>query len=1107
MKIIKIFILIFFLLNNCRYILAQTFEKDWQWLKFTETTAGDASSVYENALFDLVANNLRDTLMVPYYDSISTRLTAIIPQIEKNYGIESIQYWNLIDDCSTILTLSSQGNVNIKKHRQLVNFLKSLEKNYHQSGKNEYIFVAGLSDVYSYIGDYNKAFYWWQKRYDLAKKSNNVDESVGAYYALADLYAKRQDHTGFAIFVNDLIGDATISSQEKRVIIDYILNTNYEALSDTNKTDITTCILEFEDIRFSDLQTLCHQATKHHDYYIFDTIENSKSFHKFNIEEKFNYYKWNSKGFSFYKNPKRSVDYLLKATHLALANNRDDLNWHYHGSESTIKTHNWYWVAYYYENELFDKTNALLFYDRNIEATKNYYGEKSAVYYTELITQANRYDLWRNDIVRAAYYDSLAVQVSRNVFGIDSEKYANSLSLYIYCLRRQNHYRKALSLCNDYFSAADSSNVYSHKIYNQAAMCYESLGMNEAAIISFIKAIDKTNDRNTKSSYAVNLSSLLVDDNNVKVALDFVDKYEPETDNPIDQYTFLNTKANILANIDRNKAYKTFCEAEQYETSKNVQLLVDRQIYHYLDKAKVAPDLHLKFSSLQQALKIFDKNDTADSLMFARIIADMADYYHSVMNTEKAIQLYKHACEVYLRNSKEITIDHLDFFDKAIMFGLSQGYDSQIIFAAEQSLAMRKQMQGEMSGFYILRKFQLLDTYSRFGLDSKADSLAKEIISAKLPSEWENERDYYLGLYEQQSRKDLKKAAVYYEKYLSSSDCSIAGTRIYGDLLNIYKELGEYDKFDAIEGVYVSKWYQDIESKWYHMTDNERQNYLKLLKGWQISLAKYACTPKSIENAANASLFGKGRLTQTTKAINEELSRLGKTNLHHEISISQNQGDIAEVEDAIDISEHITSMHDSINRAVIYNNLSTKRLKNIVNSNIANIRKVLFKDDICIDFINIDRTTIYAYIINKNSPVELKKLSLTADLRNLTEKSFDDIALFIRSAKRLFFSPSETLSVCPLESFLRTRFPNLEIHRVLSLSDIHKENRINIKDVVAIGNPRFNDELTTKQSQNRSAVWQPLPATKIEIDSISYLLKKKNINIYLHRKQSYGVSR
>lgn len=1101
MKIIKIFILIFFLLNNCRYILAQTFEKDWQWLKFTETTAGDASSVYENALFDLVANNLRDTLMVPYYDSISTRLTAIIPQIEKNYGIESIQYWNLIDDCSTILTLSSQGNVNIKKHRQLVNFLKSLEKNYHQSGKNEYIFVAGLSDVYSYIGDYNKAFYWWQKRYDLAKKSNNVDESVGAYYALADLYAKRQDHTGFAIFVNDLIGDATISSQEKRVIIDYILNTNYEALSDTNKTDITTCILEFEDIRFSDLQTLCHQATKHHDYYIFDTIENSKSFHKFNIEEKFNYYKWNSKGFSFYKNPKRCVDYLLKATHLALANNRDDLNWHYHGSESTIKTHNWKWVAYYYENELFDKTNALLFYDKNIEATKNYYGEKSAVYYTELITQANRYDLWCNDIERVAYYDSLAVQVSRNTFGIDSEEYVNSLSGYLFCLRRQNHYRKALSLCNDYFSVTDSTNVFIHNIYNQAAMCCESLGMEKEALSFFLKAIDSTDDKNNKSSYALNLSSILVTGNNVKVALDFVDKYEPKLDTPIDHYTFLNTKANILANIDRNKAYKTFCEAEQYETSKNVQLLVDRQIYHYLDKAKVAPDLHLRFSALQQALKIFDNNHTSDSIMYAHIIADMADYYNSVMDVDQAALLYKHASDVYIRNSKGISIDFLDFCDRAVMFGLSHGDDPQLVSAAEQSLAMRKQMQGEMNYTYIYRRFQLLDTYSRFGYDDKADSLAEEIKSAKLPPECKHERDYYLGLYEQQSRKDLKKAAVYYEKYLSF-DSSIAGYRIYGDLLDIYKELREFDKFDNIEDKYTSKWYQDVESKWYHITDLERQNFLRLLKGWQIGLAKYACTPRSIENAANASLFCKGRLTQTTKAINEELSRLGKNILVSETTKSHIIDTDEGSEPAISVSDHIISSPDSISRSIIYNDLSTKRLKNIVNSNITYVKKALLKGDVAIDFINVDTTTIYAYIIQKDKPIELKRIIFTDGLKKLSHESLEDIFSNIKGAQRVFFSPSETMSITPIESFFRSRLPNVEVHRVLNLSNIHKENSIIIKNVIAIGNPRFNDESTTESPQNRGAVWQPLPGTKIEIDSISDMFKRNNIKIQAYTENN-----
>ena len=89
--------------------------------------------------------------------------------------------------------------------------------------------------------------------------------------------------------------------------------------------------------------------------------------------------------FSIKNDTKRCVDYLIKAISFAQSNNRDDLNWHFHGSKLTLKTHNWLWVAYYYEHELFDKTNALLFYDKNIEATKDYYGEKSTIYYNELI--------------------------------------------------------------------------------------------------------------------------------------------------------------------------------------------------------------------------------------------------------------------------------------------------------------------------------------------------------------------------------------------------------------------------------------------------------------------------------------------------------------------------------------------------------------------------------------------------------------------------------------------------------------------------------------------------------------------------------------------------
>lgn len=210
MKINKILILVIIFLNNYCIVQAQSFEKDWQWLRFAETTAGTASSVYENALLNLVANNLKDSLMVSYYDSIATRLSTIIPQIENKYGVTSMQYWNLIDACSVVLTESAHNHVKIKKRKHLISFLKSLEMHYHQAETNEYIFTVGLSDVYSYLGDFNKAIYWGQKRFDFAKKSNNSNELAGAYCVLAELYITHHKNEEFHTLLSELISDAEI---------------------------------------------------------------------------------------------------------------------------------------------------------------------------------------------------------------------------------------------------------------------------------------------------------------------------------------------------------------------------------------------------------------------------------------------------------------------------------------------------------------------------------------------------------------------------------------------------------------------------------------------------------------------------------------------------------------------------------------------------------------------------------------------------------------------------------------------------------------------------------------------------------------------------------
>ena len=1090
---VKIFILILILLNNCCIAYAQSFEKDWAWLKFAEKSTGINSYHYEKALFDLVINNYNDTLMIPYYDSIAIRLYTIIPQIEKNHGITSTQYFDLIDVCSFVLTQSAYNKMKLMKRNQLVNFLKSLEKNYHKAGDNEEIFAVGLSDVYNYLGNADKAFYWGRKRLDFAKGKNNGDLS-GAYCFMSNLYVKYHKDEKFASFFNELICDNKLSYQEKKTVIDYLLNNSYETLTDRNKSDMALCLLKFQDNGFFNLMALCHKAAEHQDFFIFDLIENSDSFRNLDIEDKFNYYKWNATEFSIYNNPKHSVDYLINAIHLAQTNNRDDLNWHYHGGD-TVKTHNWQWVSYYYEYELSDRTNALVYDEKNLAATKDYYGENSINYYNALYNLASKYNLWRNDIEKVSLYDSIATEVSKNIFGLNSEEHLNSLVGYISCLRRQNHYSKALSLCEEYLSNADTTNVYLHTIFNQAAMCCNALGMDEYALSLFYKAINNTDDDIEKSLYTQNLAVLLVEGRDISSALEMLEKHQPKTRNPRDIYNFLNTKANILANIDRERAYSTFCNAEHYESDRSVQLIVDRQLNHYMDKAKVAPDLHLKFSALQQALKIFDNNSTADSLIYARIIADIADYYNAVMDVDKAIELYSHAVDVYFRNSKDISVPLLDFCDRAILFELSHRFDSQLVSMAEWSLEMRKQLQGESNIMYILHKLELLDKFSRFGYESKADSLANEIMSEQLPYDIEHERDYYLGVYEQHSRKDLKKAASHYEKFLLTTNSVDLSLGVYGDLMTIYKKLGEYSKFDNAENKFISMWYQDVESKWYHITDQERKNFLSLLKGWHIYLAKYACTPISIENAVNASLFCKGRLTQTTKAINEELSHLGK---HIPVS-NESQSPEAETKDGIPndiiLSDYIISNQDSIRRNIVYNDLSTKKLETLVNSNISQVKKALLKEDVGIDFINIDASTVLAYIIKKDKPIELISLPLTDSIGTFEYESLENLSLSITGAKRVFFSPSETMSISPIESFFLSRFPKVEVHRVLSLGNIHKVNNINIKNAVAIGNPRFNDKQTPKSSQQRGSFWQPLPGTKIEIDSIYSMLRSKNVKI------------
>ena len=244
MKNNKILILAIIILNNICIVRAQTFEKDWQWLIFSETTASPASSVCENALFDLVTNNLKDTSKVSFYDCITT-------------------------------------------------------------------------------------------------------------------------------FIKDIIEDSSITSLDKRNTLDRILTSCYGTFPKKNKLDITIGILESDDCKFSWIQSLCNEASKHHDYYVFDVIETSKWFSNIEVEEKFEYYIYIST-LLYKEDHQQSVDYLLKAINHAQESNREDLNF-YHGPKMSEVYHNFYRVA----SESSDTCDIIKYSLMNISNIKRTYGIQS----------------------------------------------------------------------------------------------------------------------------------------------------------------------------------------------------------------------------------------------------------------------------------------------------------------------------------------------------------------------------------------------------------------------------------------------------------------------------------------------------------------------------------------------------------------------------------------------------------------------------------------------------------------------------------------------------------------------------------------------------------
>ena len=126
-------------------------------------------------------------------------------------------------------------------------------------------------------------------------------------------------------------------------------------------------------------------------------------------------------------------------------------------------------------------------------------------------------------------------------------------------------------------------------------------------------------------------------------------------------------------------------------------------------------------------------------------------------------------------------------------------------------------------------------------------------------------------------------------------------------------------------------------------------------------------------------------------------------------------------------------------------------------------------------------------------------LPSTTDKSIICAHIFNSLEPFIRNCKSVYFSPAGQLNLTNIESYARKKIQNVEFHRISHLSRLLSEMKYPIKEIVAIGNPRFNDELV--MSTERGKIFGPLPGSKIEVETISKAMGRKNVITHLYTEE------
>lgn len=504
-------------------------------------------------------------------------------------------------------------------------------------------------------------------------------------------------------------------------------------------------------------------------------------------------------------------------------------------------------------------------------------------------------------------------------------------------------------------------------------------------------------------------------------------------------------------------------------------------VRQYIDASFEAEDNHQRYICLANAI-----NNSTDSLSLAESYYEYSRYLLENNNIQDGMSL--------MISSIALRSRHLqDFFNSEhslLMIATLAAYyyrieeDKPEYYASYAMNKMLYELCSEMypdSEFLVHRRADIISAATRLWLFNEADSLLT--IEEKI-----NQKDRRIS-------NTYARALYYYKKGEAANDINIAvkskkyfeklkGTWHWNRfttlqmLQEIYFETKDYKNLEKIQSHILSQTKEQAIDRILSVSSKERDYCLNAINS--NTIYRFS-TPKLLEQALDAAIFKKSLLTSAAIEI-DKLAR--ETNVGKDLLNKYKHAKYVSTENA-----------DYIERQLLSNCINPLKLKKLLDITVKDIKKQLTENDLFIDFEACDDSLV-ATIITKNNGVRIIELCEFDRIKNNnTTKSDIDIIIniltpIIEKYSAVYFVPAFGLYLMNIDIIFRKTFPSIEFHRISNLAQI-KKNDIVIKNIVAVGNPRFNDNpISSNSVLERGKVWSPLPGTGLEIREIDNAMRK-----------------